>query len=101
MSWENRGRQRLYTRSQWSNGKTIRTYVGTGPAAEEAYAADLALRADRLAGIATRKAEAEEHQQADVLLREHQALVDLLVKASLLTAGYYNHDRVWRPRRRT
>ena len=35
------------------------------------------------------------------LLREHQTLVDLLVKASLLTAGYYNHDRVWRPRRRT
>jgi len=45
MSWEVRDGLRYYTRSTKRNGRILREWVGRGPHAEQAAAADAARRA--------------------------------------------------------
>jgi hypothetical protein len=93
MSWEVRGGRRRYTRSRRVAGRVIREYVGTGPHAEEAAAADDARRRQQLADRAAREA-------LDADAAELDALAELFAYAALLVAGYHQHGRgQWRKRR--
>lgn len=102
MGWESRnGRGRYYTRSRTVNGRVVREYVGTGPHAELAAAADERRRADRAARRAERKAEQGDWEAAEAPLRCLAQVVDLLARAHLALAGYHRHDRgEWRRKRR-
>jgi hypothetical protein len=99
MSWQEVRGRRYYYRHRRVGGRPCRIYVGTGPAAELAAAAD-ALR--RVQG----EIEARERREEQARLREAEepllALCELtedLARAALVAAGYHRHDRgEWRRR---
>ena len=99
MAWEPRGPQTYYYRSVRRNGRVTKDYLGTGPLAEFSAAEDAARHAQRQAA-----AEAWRQEQAarDALNRQIDTWWDMstvLLKATLYTEGYYQHDRgAWRKR---
>ncbi len=102
MSWESRpGTARhYYTRSRKVNGQIIREYVGTGPRADQAAAADQAQRQRRHAA----HAHFREESQSWARLVDKSAAVSQLcgeaLTAMLMVAGYHQHARgEWRRRR--
>jgi len=96
MTWETRnGGGRYYTRSRRAGGRVVREYIGTGPAAEMAAAADAARRAqreqERRAWNRTKK---EIEASEDALEQLGEAICGLLGGA-----GFYRHHRgEWRRR---
>jgi hypothetical protein len=97
MGWE---RGRYYTRSRKVNGRVVREYVGTGPAAAAAAQMD-AERRER------RRQEALDLQQVkadldalDSTIGDLCEKIDLATRAALEAAGYHQHKRgEWRKRR--
>jgi len=100
MPWKTiQGRRYLY-KSVRIDGKRKSIYVGKGPAAELAY--------DQMQRRIARRKELwqihhdiqEEVMAIRHLLEQVSAEVDLLMRAVLVTEGYYQHCRgPWRPRR--
>jgi hypothetical protein len=99
MAWEARGSRRYYTRSRRANGRVVREYVGTGPVAELAAAADALRRADRRAAAEARRAEEASWREALAPLLELSRAADLVARAALLAGGYHRHARTWRKKR--
>jgi hypothetical protein len=92
MPWEQVGRRRYYYRSEWVAGRPMRRYVGTGPAAELAAAADDLRRLERALEARERQAEQARFREAEVPLLQLCRLTDTLTRAALVAAGYYRHD---------
>ena len=88
-----------YYRSQRIEGKPRRIYVGTGLAASLAAAEDRKAReARRLQQLKLGQLQAE-HAQLDIDLAEVHRLGDVLGRAALYAAGYYQHCKGdWRRR---
>jgi hypothetical protein len=102
MGWEARGcgGRLYYFRYRKVNGRVTRQYIGTGPVAELAAAADALRRADRRAVAEALRAEQARWAEAAALLKELSCAADLLARAAFLTAGYRQHSRSsWRMRR--
>jgi hypothetical protein len=99
MSWDFRGKcGPSYTRVRKVAGKVIRKCFGRGPQAEREAAIDAEKRAQRQAQWAGRRAERATRRAADDPLLLLCSQVDLLLKATLVTAGYRQHHRSeWRP----
>jgi hypothetical protein len=102
MAWEQRGSQTYYYRRVRRNGHVTKDYLGTGPLAALSAAEDAERRAQR-------HIEAEAWHQEQVALDALDRQLDtywnaatLLLKATLYTEGYYQHDRgAWRKRPKT
>ena len=103
MAWETRQRGgRYYTRSKKVNGRVIREYVGTGLVGELAAADDERARAQRQAQQAAWRTECERIELASMHLEEFYDVVETFARASLLLAGYHQHNRgEWRRKRGT
>ena len=101
MGWETRQRgDRYYTRSRRVNGRVVREYVGTGLAAELAAAEDATRRRQRAAEVAALRAAHAQIEAPAAALGEFDTLLDGLVAALLVGAGYHRHHRgEWRRRR--
>src|SRR5690348_6706633 len=101
MAWETRrGKDRYYTRSQRVNGRVVRHYVGTGPTGELAATTDALARVERKIEAEAERAAQRRHEELTAPLDELCRLTDLLFKASLVDAGYHQHNRgVWRRRK--
>jgi hypothetical protein len=100
MSWDQRGEKRYYYRTERRNGRPVRTYLGTGETAELAATADAVRRVQR--EIDDRKWQQLQEQlpAAEALLVELCEGSDLLVRATLLVAGFHQHARgSWRFKR--
>ncbi len=96
MGWEYRaGGGPYYVRRRKVNRKDVRTYFGKGLNAERAAAEDVLKQAENK----TRKAELEQLKALDMQGAELTEMIDTLVTASLVVAGYYQHHRQWRKRR--
>ena len=97
MVWEQVGSRRYYYRSQWVKGRSVRRYVGTGPVAELAAAADDLRKLKRVIADREQKAEQARWQTALSPLIGLCSGTGLLVKTTLLGAGYSQHARSsWR-----
>ena len=99
MSWEQRGKRRVYYRARRVNGRVQKEYLGHGPQAEAAAAKDAAAREAR-----RREREAiQEIKEQAAPLTEVMAVLDKVVTemtaGSLLAAGYHQHRGAWRRRR--
>src|SRR5262245_26114806 len=100
MSWFRREQRQYYSRSYRVNGRIVREYVGGGAAGEQAAAEDAQRRAQRQAAAAALRAAQERWDEATRTLQDLCHLSDLLIRASLLAAGYHQHSRgPWRHKR--
>src|SRR5262245_15183044 len=97
MAWERKGRRKYYYRAFKKNGKVVRQYLGSGPQAERAAAQDAERRRQREAEDEARRLESKRWERVETLIRELIRVTDFLVRASLIGAGYHQHDRgAWR-----
>jgi len=98
MSWETRrpNGPKYYVRAQKVRGRLVRQYIGTGPQAEAAAAADALRRAERQAEAEARRAERLRLQEADAPLQRLEEAMKLLIRATLVTNGFYQHGGEWR-----
>ena len=97
MGWDYKGRRRYYSRSKKVNGRVVREYVGCGLRGELAATADVQRRAERQAQNGACHAEEARLEAAENPQRTLDAELDLLLRASLLGAGYsYRPNRHWR-----
>lgn len=101
MGWEKRnGRGRYYTRTKRVEGRVVREYVGAGKKAAAAAKAD-AVRRDQQATEkkAQQKLDAE-IGRADIPLAALEQACEIMLRATLIAAGWHQHDRgMWRRKR--
>lgn len=97
MGWETRGGSgRYYTRSTRRDGRVAREYLGRGPAAERAAAADAERRLAREVAREDTRFTAE----VDSALAALSEALETLARAALLVGGFHRHARgEWRRRR--
>ena len=101
MGWENRGEHGpYYTRTRKVEGRVVREYVGGGRVGELAAQDDRRARAARAEAANEWREECERMAALDSLVDDVSEAADILVKATLLAAGYHRHHRgEWRRRR--
>ena len=97
MAWHQVGCRRYYYRNQCVGGRSVRRYVGTGPVAELAAAADDLRKLKRAVEAREQKAEQARWQTTQSPLLNLCTGANLLTKATLLCAGFCQHARSsWR-----
>lgn len=99
--WERRQCGGLYyTRSHKEGGRVVREYVGTGPLAELAAKTDDLRRLRREEKAKAWREECEGLEAIDQLVEELYEAAEVLARATLLAAGYHQHNRSeWRRKR--
>jgi hypothetical protein len=99
--WEKRERGGLYyTRSRKEGGRVIREYIGTGPLGELAAKTDALKRHRHVEEAKAWREECEGLEAIDKALGELYEAVEILARATLLAAGYHQHNRSeWRKKR--
>jgi hypothetical protein len=99
MAWEQRGSHTYYYRSVRRDGHVTKDYRGTGPLAALYAVEDAERRVQHQAEAETWR---QERAALDALDQQIAAWWDMgtvLLKATLYTEGYYQHDRgAWRKR---
>jgi len=99
MSWDKKSRGRrggYYYRAVRLGGKSVKQYLGSGPAA---MAEAEAVRSRRRAAEEARR-ERGRYADLDAKADELGVVLKLLVKAELALRGFYEHKRQWRRRGR-
>jgi hypothetical protein len=100
MPWVVRGDRKYFYQSARVGGRRTKTYLGSGPLAEEVAAAIDRRRRERAWERAQVLADEQRHALAVAPLEELCQLTDLLMKAALVNAGFHQHARhAWRRRR--
>lgn len=96
MGWETRKGKRYYYRSKRVNGRVVKEYCGTGPAAEEAARLD--------AEAAAKRRESDERfrksMEVDALLGEAIDWLDARIAATMIAAGFHRSHGEWRKKRK-
>jgi hypothetical protein len=97
MGWLVVGHKRYYYRYHRVGKKIVSEYVGTGAYAEQEAANDQRRIAERKAQRLAHKAELARIQGIENQVKSFDDLADLVARASLVAAGYRQHDRgPWR-----
>lgn len=100
MTWQQCGAKRYYYRNVWQDGRSVRIYVGTREVGELAATADQIRRVHREINARWWQQEQQRRAAAEALVVELCEQSDLLVRATLIAAGYHQHARgVWRRKR--
>ena len=100
MTWETRnGQGRYYTRSRRVNGHVVREYFGTGLVGELAASEDAERRAKRLTERNAWNTLKQETERVERLVDHVSECVSAFTQTTLVSAGYYRHNRgEWRRR---
>jgi hypothetical protein len=100
VAFEVRGGGRYYYRAVRREGRTIKEYVGKGPAAELAARLDARTRRERDRAAAALRAEESRCEPAERAADEFEGICQLMVAAAMHAAGYHRHrSGPWRRRR--
>src|SRR5437763_1444565 len=100
MAWEQRSNQTYYYRSVRVGGRVVKEYGGGGLMGMLAEEFDQEQREEREQQRAQVERERENWAALEEPTRELDDLAELLMTATLMTAGYHRHDRgEWRRRR--
>lgn len=98
MGWETRGKHQYYYRTRREQGRVVKQYLGRGPAAEAAAAADQQRAAEKRE---TRQAIRDMERELAPLQKQMQQLdqaVRLLIEGVFLANGYHQVRSTWRHR---
>ncbi|MEO8495481.1 MAG: hypothetical protein ABI614_10445 [Planctomycetota bacterium] len=100
MSWARKQNGIVYyERARRVGGKVVNEYIGRGRAAEMVALMDAQRRVEREARCREAQIERERLKTSVKPVVELATLIELLVKGSLLVAGFHQHDRgEWRLR---
>lgn len=103
MAWESRnGGGQYYTRSRRVDGRVVREYIGSDALADAIAGADELERQRRKVAADAQRQERARLDAIDAQFARLDSLADLIVRASLVVAGYHQHHRGdWRKRRGT
>ena len=98
MAWEQGSRgKRYYTRTlRAADGRRVRQYLGSGPQAQAASAADALRRAERQAQAAARRRERDRLAEVDGLVLKLFEAASLVASAALVASGHHRHGGEWR-----
>jgi hypothetical protein len=100
MSWDaKKSNGPYFYKSVREGGRVHKVYVGRGERAEEEARKVEERRETRQAQREARHAELAQIAGAEGLLNEAKPVADLLTRATLYAAGYYQHHGQWRRRR--
>src|SRR5579859_2738112 len=99
MVWDVRGNCRYFYRVKRVNGEVVRTYIGNGPEAEYEAAIEANERERRQAKLEAHRNVQAKLEAADEPLLALCSATNLIIKATLINAGYYQHGGEWRTRR--
>jgi hypothetical protein len=100
MAWHQQYNKRYYYRNRWINGRSVRQYVGQGPAGELAAATDALRRENRQAQATAWRQEQARCAPPFALVRQLCDVTETMLRGALLVAGYHRHARFsWRRRR--
>ncbi len=100
VGWEIRKRgSSYYTRSKWMDGRVVRQYVGGGRVGEIFALEDELKRRQREEEAAFRKEERKQLEASAAFLKELEEAAEVLVRASLVGAGYRKRKGQWRRER--
>jgi len=95
-----RGDKRYFYRKSRRNGRSVSIYCGAGPITDLAATADALLHMQREMDARQWQQVQERRAAAEALLKELCEQSDLLVRTTLVVAGYHRHDRgAWRLKR--
>jgi hypothetical protein len=101
MGWEQRRNGRYYYRKV-RVGRICRSeYVGQGYVAELAASLDKRVRQAAIAKSSARRRAEQQERKVDQALNDYRQLVQAVVGAHLLVAGFHQHKRQWRRQRTT
>jgi hypothetical protein len=100
MPWAQRGPHRYFFRKRKVGGRVVRRSYGRGPEAQLAAALVAQNQREREAQWARQRRERDRWETDTRTLQRLIAVSDLLMRAALLAAGYYQHQQGdWRRRR--
>ena len=99
MAWEVRRGRKYYYRSRRVNGRVVKEYAGTGPAAEEAARLDAEKAAEKERQRKSLRETIESMEEMDRILAPLHELVDVVVHFAMTDAGYHKCRGEWRKKR--
>src|SRR5215831_1672411 len=92
--------RRVYYRCWKTGGRVMRAYVGGGRKGELAAQADARRRRERETRQQAQRDTLQRWKDSDAAVVHSSDAIDLLFRAALVAAGYYQHNRgAWRRRR--
>jgi hypothetical protein len=99
MGIETRKGKLYYYEKRREGGRVVSEYIGGGAVADLAEHRAMIERARHEEELERLRRERASMEEIDSELEAASHLIDLLAKASLLTAGFHEHKRQWRRRR--
>jgi hypothetical protein len=94
------GKRGYYYRSVRVNGRAIKQYIGSGPAAELIADLEAERQESKRAAREARLRESAQLAVIEMAICAAQRLAAILVNATMILSGYYLHHGDWRRRRR-
>ena len=99
MGWRTRRVRQYYYRSLRVDGRHQTVYVGGGAIGQRAAQEDADMLQQKLTQRRTALDLRQEFDSLESIDTRFQVWTNLLLKARLVTFGYYNNCRTWRPRK--
>lgn len=100
MAWEKRGEKKYYYRKSWNNGRCVSEYIGAGEITPLIEAQDRWEK--KKAKMARQEIQRDQRKTAalDAELDRISEINRLLIDGLLLAAGFHQHKRQWRKKRK-
>jgi hypothetical protein len=99
LSWARRGGHVYFVRWRWEDGRSVSQYVGYGPLADIAANNDRLHRLERDAARRAWETEAARAAEGTRTTKAFSEMADLIVRATLIVAGFHRYAGQWRRRR--
>ena len=94
-----KGKGKYYCKTIRENGRLTRDYIGSGPVGDLAATLDTLERRELAAQAEAEARQKTQLQTAEKLVRELCDRTDLLIRASVVAAGFHRHGGEWRCRK--
>ncbi len=99
MGWEQRGNYRYYYRKEREGSRVRSVYIGSGETAALIAQLETMMRVESETSRAVRRRELANLERQDATIETACQMVDAILDATLIVAGFHTHKRQWRRKR--